>query len=271
MNLPKISLGSSGLSVTPLGLGTVKFGRNTGVKYPSAFNLPSRTDLKNLLHFAKDQGINLLDTAPAYGNSEEILGRLLSQDRQDWVIVSKAGEEYVNNTSWFDFSPAHLRASVERSLRRLGTDYLDAVLIHSDGNDVDIINNQGAFDTLSQLKKQGLIRAFGMSTKTLEGGLLTVAQADIVMLTYNPLYTAESPVIDKAHELNKGVIIKKALASGHLNQLPGKDPVLTAFEFIFERPGALSVIVGSINQAHLARNVACVKQVSNERLVKKNT
>src|SRR5690606_15619655 len=84
-------LGQTGLTVSALGLGTVKFGRNTGVKYPRSFELPDRSAAANLLSLARDLGINLLDTAPAYGESEERLGELLQGQRQDWLICTKAG------------------------------------------------------------------------------------------------------------------------------------------------------------------------------------
>ena len=79
-------LGSTGLQVSPLALGTVKLGRNTHVKYPADFELPDDTGVVQLLEAAADCGINLIDTAPAYGASEERLGRLLPGDRQNWVI-----------------------------------------------------------------------------------------------------------------------------------------------------------------------------------------
>jgi aryl-alcohol dehydrogenase-like predicted oxidoreductase len=103
--------------VSPLGLGTVKFGRNQGVKYPQPFELPSDQEALALLERPGIWGINLLDTAPAYGVSEERLGRLLRQCRRDWVIVTKVGEEFDDGVSRFDFSAAATRASVERSLR----------------------------------------------------------------------------------------------------------------------------------------------------------
>ena len=78
------TLGKTGLKISPLGLGTVKFGRNQGVKYPGGFEIPEEGDLASLVALAKDLGINLLDTAPAYGTSEERLGRLLKGQRQDW-------------------------------------------------------------------------------------------------------------------------------------------------------------------------------------------
>src|SRR5690606_32599472 len=92
-----------------------------------------------LLAQARALGINLLDTAPAYGNSEERLGQLLQQ-RHEWVIVTKVGEEFRNGESHFDFSARQTVASIERSLQRLNTDYLDIVLIHSDGNDEAILD-----------------------------------------------------------------------------------------------------------------------------------
>lgn len=251
-------LGNTGITVSTLGLGTVKFGRNQGVKYPQAFEIPDDQHLMQLLHTARDLGINLIDTAPAYGNSETRLGTLLSGDRKNWVIVSKVGEEFVNGDSLYDFTPEHAEKSIKRSLKRLNTDYIDIVLVHSDGNDVYNIQNFGILDFLSELKKQGLIRAFGMSTKTVEGGILAIQQSDVVMVTYNPIETAEQPVIAKAFELNKGVLIKKALASGHIQKIPGSDPVKTSLTFILQEPGVSSIILGTLDPTHLAHNVACV-------------
>src|SRR5690606_15903758 len=161
------------LSVSALGLGTVKLGRNEQVKYPASFTIPDDAAVRSLLAQARELGINLLDTAPAYGNSEERLGQLLTQ-RNDWVIVTKTGEEFVNGTSHFDFSGAHTRLSIERSLRRLRTDYLDIVLIHSDGNDEAILQQGECVAALQECKRKGLIRAIGMSTKTVAGGLRAV-------------------------------------------------------------------------------------------------
>ena len=88
-------LGSTGFDVSPLGLGTVKLGRDQGVKYPNGFTIPDDAQALALLNQARDLGINLLDTAPAYGISEERLGHLLQGQRDEWVIVSKVGEEFV--------------------------------------------------------------------------------------------------------------------------------------------------------------------------------
>ena len=123
-------LGQTGPMVSPLGLGTVKLGRDQGVKYPSGFQIPDDDEARRLLKLARDLGINLIDTAPAYGRSEERLGPLLRGQRHDWVIVSKVGEEFSDGQSRHDFSAAHTRFSVERSLKRLETDCIDLVLVH---------------------------------------------------------------------------------------------------------------------------------------------
>ena len=257
-------LGKAGLQVSPLGLGTVKFGRNQGVKYPSSFELPTDTAIQALLDEALTLGINLLDTAPAYGTSETRLGQLLGQTRRDqFCLATKVGEEFENGLSHFDFSARHIRFSVERSLKRLCTDYLDIVLIHSDGDDMNIILQTDAIPTLQKLQQQGLIKAIGMSTKTIDGGIAALREMDIAMVTYNLQETAEKAVIEFAHQTNKGIIIKKALASGHLCQDSVRSPVERSLEHVFAVPGVSSIIVGTLNPAHLRSNVAAANAVLN--------
>ncbi|WP_271409495.1 aldo/keto reductase [Pseudomonas sp. Q1-7] len=249
-------LGDTGLMVSPLGLGTVKLGRDQGVKYPSGFTIPDDAEARRLLALARDLGINLIDTAPAYGRSEERLGPLLRGQRQDWVIVSKVGEEFDGGISHFDFSPEHTRRSVERSLKRLETDFIDLVLVHSDGNDLAILQDSGVYQTLAELKQAGKIRAFGLSGKTVDGGLLALERGDCAMVTYNLNEQGEKPVLDFALQQNKGILIKKGLASGHACLAAGVDPVRASFELIFGHPAVTSAIIGTINPLHLSHNVA---------------
>ena len=255
-------LGATGLKVSPLGLGTVKFGRNQGVKYPHPFELPSDREVRALLDLAWDLGINLLDTAPAYGDSEERLGRLLRQNRRDWVIVTKVGEEFRDGASHFDFSAAAMRASVERSLRRLGVEALDAVLIHSSGDDLAILEREDVLPTLLALKQAGWVRAVGMSSKTVAGGLRAVECCDLAMVTYNPLQHAELPVIRAAHAAGRGILIKKGLLSGHLDRPASPDPVRAALELIYAEPGVSSVVIGTLNPAHLQANAAVAAELT---------
>lgn len=253
--LPKRPFGNTGIDVSILGLGTVKLGRDQGVKYPDGFVIPDDQKAANLIALAGSLGINLIDTAPSYGNSEERLGNLLKGQRNQWVICSKVGEEFEAGHSHFDFTPKHTRFSVERSLKRLKTDVIDIVLVHSDGNDEKIITEYNTLSVLAELKAEGKIRAFGMSTKTVAGGLLAAEQSDGVMVTWNLQHDAEVPVIDYCHKHNKGVLIKKALASGHAALHDEGDPVQNSFKMIFGHPGVSSAIVGTINPQHLAENI----------------
>lgn len=242
--------GSTDLYLSPLGLGTVKLGRNQGVKYPRQFSIPDDRTARDLIALAKDLGINLIDTAPAYGNSEERIGELLRPQRNDWIICTKVGEEFDNGESHFDFSAAYTRFTIERSLRRLRTDYLDIVLVHSDGNDLELLERGDALNVLEQLKREGKLRAYGVSTKTIEGGVAAAAASDGVMTTFNSEYTAEKPVLEYCDTHRKGALIKKAFASGHID-----DPA-ASLQFVLTQPGVTSVIVGTINPQHLRANVA---------------
>ncbi len=268
MSLPTLHglhrpLGSTGLRVSPLGLGTVKLGRDQGVKYPNGFTIPDDDQARLLLQQARELGINLIDTAPAYGRSEERLGPLLRGQREQWVIVSKVGEEFDDGQSRFDFSAAHTRFSIERSLQRLETDHIDLVLVHSDGNDLHILEHEEVYQTLEALKQEGKIGGFGLSGKTAAGGLKALERGDCAMVTYNLNEQAERPVLDYAAAHGKAILVKKALASGHVCLSPGVDPVRASFELLFSHPGVSSAIVGTINPVHLAHNVATVAAILN--------
>jgi len=247
----------TGLAVSPLGLGTVKLGRNKGVKYPHAFQIPDDVQTLALLNQAWELGINLIDTAPAYGNSEQRLGELLPKLNQDWIIATKVGETFDANTggSSYNFTPEFIINSIQHSLKKLRRDVLDIVLVHSDGNDQHIIEHEGALDVLNDLKQQGLIRATGMSTKTVGGGLLALQQADIAMVMHNIDYQDEQAVLDQAAADNKAIFIKKALGSGHLADSDSDvDPVQASFDLIYQNPAVASVIVGTITPSHLMDN-----------------
>ncbi len=247
--MDKIELGNTGIKISPIGLGTVKFGRNQGVKYPQSFDLPNDDELAELLALAKSLGINMLDTAPAYGTSEKRLGKLLKDQRKDWVIIGKVGEEFEGGESSYNFTPDHFKYSLERSLKRLNTDYIDVLLIHSDGSDMDILQNDALIKTMHEFKEQGLVKAIGASTKTAEGGVKALDIMGVVMATYTQKYKDEEPVLDYALANNKGVILKKVLSSGHNTNISD------ALRFAFAHKGVSSAIIGTINPKHLKQNI----------------
>lgn len=256
------ALGNTGLTVSCLGLGTVKFGRTQQVKYPGAFTLPDDDQVRDILDLALDLGITLLDTAPAYGTSEERLGRLLGPRRDRFCIVTKAGEEFSDGRSRFDFSPGAIRASVERSLARLRTDRLECVLLHSDGRDEWILRQSGAVDALEDLKSEGKVRTIGISAKSPQGLLCALDRCDVVMATLHPGYLDELDAIRAAQARGVGVLVKKALASGHL----GSEGVEASLRLCLSEAGVSSVVIGSITPAHIRQNAEIAHQVCAEGL-----
>ena len=170
-------LGKTGLRVSLLGLGAVAFGRTEGLKYAVAPRLPSMRDLSELLAAARDAGVNLVDTAPAYGVSEERLGELLMGRRDEWVLCTKVGEIFEAGTSRWDFSPEHTRRSVHESLRRLGPIASTSYWFIRTAMTSRSCAISARCTMLAQLKQEGSIRAFGMSHKTIAGGLQAAESA----------------------------------------------------------------------------------------------
>ena len=249
MTLPRRPLGTTGIEVSLIGLGTVKIGRNTGLDM-APFELPSQRQTRRLIDGARDLGINLLDTAAAYGESEARLGELLAGNRQRWVLCTKAGEIHEDGESRYDFSGPAVRRSVETSLHRLRTDYLDIVLVHSDGRDTEILADSDALDALDALKQAGTIRAVGFSHKTVAGGMAALAQCDVIMTALSHGDRSQSDVIREAGNRGCGVLIKKPLDSG-----TAKPETLRS---VAGQPGVSSIVVGTTNLSHLEADVAAV-------------
>jgi L-galactose dehydrogenase len=149
-------LGHTGLSVSALSLGGVAFGDMYGALGPG--------EADRCVRRAVDLGVNLIDTSPYYGQtrSEAVLGPILANGLRDKVyLCSKAGR---NGFADFDFTPAAIERSVEASLKRLRTDYLDVLIAH----DIEFASDfEGVFtDTaavLHRLKAAGKCRFVGMS------------------------------------------------------------------------------------------------------------
>lgn len=109
--------GSTGLLVSELALGTVELGLEYGIAATGETLRPSFAEASRVLHRALDLGINVIDTARAYGEAEEIIGRALAGRRQEFVLVTKAAS-------------GDVAASLQESLRRLRTDYVDVLMLH---------------------------------------------------------------------------------------------------------------------------------------------
>lgn len=144
-------LGRSGLEVSPLCLGTELFGDR--IDQPTA---------ERLIGMAADGGVNIVDTANAYarGRSEEIIGEALRGTREDWVIATKTRTQIAAGPNKGGLSRKQILASIEGSLRRLQTDYVDILYWHmeDDGTSLD-----EPVRAMADLVRQGKIRYFGLS------------------------------------------------------------------------------------------------------------
>lgn len=238
---------SIGIPLPPLGFGAFKIGRNEGIKYPTGYDLPSDDDTARLLNGVLNLGCTLIDTAPAYGLSEERIGRYLAKRRNEFLLSTKVGETFANGKSTYDFTAAGVRASLERSRDRLHSDVLDLVFIHSPSNDRDVLEQTEVVGVLQEYRDRGVIRAIGLSGKTVEGARLAMAWADMLMVEFHPQDTSHQSVIQEAQQRNIAVFVKKGLGSG-------KFPPTEAIPFVLQQLGVTSLIVGGLNLDHFRAN-----------------
>ena len=247
-------LGKTGLRVAPVGLGTVKLGRNFDVKYPEEFELPTDAEAAALLARALELGVNLFDTAPAYGSSELRLAPFVKAHRNEIVLATKCGETFAKQSSRWDFRRAPLEEQIAQSLKRLGTDHVDLLLLHSDGRDEEILTKTDAVATLLDAKKRGQARAVGLSAKTDAGIRRCIGLLDVVMAPFNQSDQSLGSALESAHKAGLGVLAIKAVEQGR-----AKDPAASV-AFVASRPFVDAVLLGTLNPEHLAAAVKAVEK-----------
>lgn len=240
--------------MTPIGFGAFKIGRNQAAKYPGAFDLPDDRDVDVLLNGVLDLGINLIDTAPAYGLSEERIGRFLAHRRGEFILSTKVGEVFENGRSTYDFSAAAVRRSVEASLRRLRTDRLDLVYVHAPRDDVRAIEGTDVVEALRALQAAGCVSALGFSGHTQAGFRKALAWADALMVEYSVSAPGLAGVMSEAANDGRMVVVKKGLQSGHLE-------ARSAIRFVLENRDVTSLLIGSLNLEHIREAVAAAAEV----------
>jgi aryl-alcohol dehydrogenase-like predicted oxidoreductase len=244
-------LGATGLEVSPIGFGAFKIGRNQGVKYPTGYALPDEAAVATLLDGVLAAGINYVDTAPAYGLSEERLGVCLAG--RDVVLSTKVGETFTDGRSSYDFSAAAVRASIERSRTRLGRRRLDLVFIHAHGDDLGILADTPVVATLQQLQAEGQLGAIGFSGKTVAAAQRALDFAGVLMVEYHLDDRSHAELIAEAARRGIGVVVKKGLASGRL-------PPADAIDFVLGTPGVSSLVIGGLDLAHICANLAIAER-----------
>jgi aryl-alcohol dehydrogenase-like predicted oxidoreductase len=211
-------LGATGISVSPLCLGAMMFG---------AWGNTDHDDSIAIIHAALDAGINFIDTADVYsrGESEKIVGKALKDGRRDSVVLATKAHGRMHDTdaNQFGNSRRWLVKEVERSLKRLKTDWIDLYQIHRPEPDTDIDQTLGA---LSDLVAAGKVRAIGSSTfpawQIVQAQWSAERRGRERFLCEQPPYSmliraVERDVLPACQEYGMGVIPWSPLAGGWLS------------------------------------------------------
>ena len=235
------AFGSTGLQVSELGLGCARIG--------GIFQRDSAVFVR-LLERAHDEGINFFDTADMYsqGESESLLGRAFRRRRDQVIIASKVGyclptqrrliarvkplvrplirllrikrenlPAAVRGELRQDFSPAYIRRALEASLRRLRTDYLDVLQLHS--VPADVLRRDDWLEALEALKRAGKVRCYGISSDTLESASAALGHPGVSSLQVQVSLLEQrfaNEVGLRAKQQNVAIIARECLANGLL-------------------------------------------------------
>jgi aryl-alcohol dehydrogenase-like predicted oxidoreductase len=270
--------GKTNLEVTPLGFGGAEIGL-----------LGLRQDQANdLLNMILDAGINVIDTAAMYRQSEKLIGNAISGRRDEYVLISKCGTEVddVNAKAW---TADCIRLTIDRALRNLKTDYLDVMLLHS--CDLETLERGEALDALVSARDAGKVRFAGYSGDN-EAAAYAVQQphVDVIQTSINICDQRNlQEVLPACRDHDAGVMAKRPVANAawkKLNKQPGMyqsyaevytnrfkqmglepgdlgfdgppDEVWPeiALRFTLSQQGVHTAIIGTTNPTHVRANIA---------------
>ena len=284
MTIETRPLGRTGTDVTILGYGAMELrGRPRG---------PAIDDEEagRVLNAVLDGGISLIDTSIDYGRSEELIGRYLAHRRDEYFLASKCGcvlgepppgamPPYPH-----DYSPGNVRAGIEQSLRRLGTDRLDLVQVHMSPSSAQLAADE-TVETMLTLRDEGKVRFIGMSgTLPHLPGHIAMDVFDVFQIPYSAIQREHEDLITTAAAAGGGTLIRGGAARG----APAEDkdwsqgPIglregegrrrwesagledlldgMTRLEFVLRftlsHPALSSTIVGTSSLDHLRSNLA---------------
>lgn len=246
-------LGSTGLKVSVLGFGCIKFR-----------NCPEN-EVAAALNRALELGISFFDTARGYGTSEEMIGRAIGSRRSEFVLATKSHGRTAQD----------LASDLETSLRNLKTDHLDVLLLHT-VSDPDCWNRVmgpgGGYEAALKAKERGEIRHIGVS---IHRDLATMRRAiesgafEVLMPAYSVLDPEGSgALLPLARKRNLATVIMKPLSGGQLTSPPGPDgqpvspdPVVAgALRWVISNPHVCTVIPGMVSVRQVEDNVAAVER-----------
>lgn len=276
------TLGKTGLEVSRLGFGLFEI---SGLEGPDAAEQASR-----LLNTGLDSGINFLDTAACYGSSEDLIGSAVAHRRDEYVLATKCGH-LAGDAPGEEWSAATVQHNIERSLRRLRTDRLDLVQIHSCSREV--LERGEVIEALEKARDAGKTRFIGFSGDA-DAALAAVdsGRFDTLQTSLNIMdQQSRTMLLEPAESREMGIIIKRPIgnavwgreaedAHGSMSSvakavyrdraqamtakgaIPGApdDPILLALGFVFAHEQVDTAIVGTTNVAHLRSNIEMVER-----------
>lgn len=284
--MKKRELGNSGLCVSEIGLGCMSL--------PTDIN-----KAKYIVDAAIDQGISYFDTADLYdrGKNEEVVGHSLKGVRDQVILATKVGNKWDSDgSSWsWDSSKIYIKKQVKESLMRLQTDYMDLYQLHG-GTMND--NLDEAIDAFEDLKKEGLIRAYGISSvrPNVIQHFLKNSHASSVMMQYSMLDRRPEEWFETISSYGASVVTRGSLAKGLLTdeaitratasegygtyakaellevlqqlQSDSKDLHSVATAFVLKNPQISSILAGASSVDQLNETIsAYTRTVTDERLL----
>lgn len=198
--MEKRKYGNTDMQVSVLGFGGSEIG--SGV---------SQSEVDQLLHSAMDAGLNIIDTAECYGDSEELIGNALADRRDDYYLFSKCGHAAGFDAP--DWDRNMLEQSIDRSLRRLQTDHLDMIHLHSCSEEV--LRRGEVIEVLQRAKQQGKTRYIGYSGDSadalyaIETGVFDSLETSVNIADQEAI----SLTIPRARERGMGITAKRPIAN----------------------------------------------------------
>lgn len=262
--------GQTGMKVSALGFGGAEIGQEQDLN-----------KVEKLLNSALDAGLNMIDTAECYGQSEELIGQALASRRDDFYLFTKCG--HAAGLDYPDWDPVLLEKSIDRSLKRLNTEYVDVIHLHSCSEEV--LRQGAVIEVLQRAKEQGKTRFIGYSGDTTDALYAVKTEVfDSLMISVN---IADQEAIDmtlpEAQRLNMGVIAKRPVANiaWRYDTLPQtaypyvywerlrelsydflenvEEDVDIALRFALSTPGVHTAIVGTNNPDRWQQNAELLK------------
>lgn len=209
-------LGRTGFEVSQISLGTVEIGMPYGIAHNGHVPVPDERAAARLLNHALDIGINFIDTARAYGESEAIVGRTLRHRRNEFFLASKVISPYGQNLRAAEIRE-RAAASIQESLRLLQTDYIDLMMIHCRA--LEVVPDPVVFETLLEFQRQGKIRKIGASVYGEDSPVAAIEHSgfDCLQVAFSAIdRRLESQVFALAEEKGVGLVARSVLLKGAL-------------------------------------------------------